>query len=680
MSPLHGFSDNPFRTRSDVLGAVAALLRPLGSYRSPAHARVRLPTATVAGFDDVAARLEGYARPLWAIAPIILVDGPDSIHGLDLRAWIKGLAAGTDPTHPEFWGNLGSFDQRMVEMESIAVALLAAPHLVLSGLGEAELANLRAWLLQINDHDMPKNNWRWFRVFTNIALVRFLGVSAGQVQSRVDSDLAMLDTFELGEGWSSDGVWDANDRQQADYYSGSFAIQFAQLLYIRFAEPGDKRAEKYRLQAVEFATKYWRYFDVNGAAIPFGRSLTYRFAMAAFWAALAVADVQLPTPLGHPGVIKGLLLRHLRWWASHPDIFNIDGTLNIGFTYPNMYLCEEYNSPQSVYWCLKSLIVLYLKEDDLFWTCEEQPHPLMANSSEDWSRVEVIGPPGHIACSTLEHHYLLSSGQMSGKPFKAREAKYGKFAYSSAFGFSVPTGPHLQQIAPDSTLCASIDGGETWVVRWKPTDVRIEPFEIADGPSLSQTVPSQVSMWRPWTHLDVCIETRLVPTAKNYPGWHLRLHKVKWSGLQATAPWVDRLTLVDGGFAISSETATGFIIPKVDPDVTSTEGWFSVEKRCLIRSEAGASGICDLTASPAPPSSACCTAEISMLQADPNTNLIAQRTAIPISRYSITVKPDSEAATKEVCLATAVFAVSANSGISSERILEMWRKQPLVKD
>lgn len=73
-----------------------------------------------------------------------------------------------------------------------------------------------------------------------------------------------------------------------------------------------------------------------GAAIPFGRSLTYRFACGGFFAALALANVsEMPNPLETPGAIKGYLLRHLRWWARHSeDIFDPDGTLNLGWIYP----------------------------------------------------------------------------------------------------------------------------------------------------------------------------------------------------------------------------------------------------------------------------------------------------------------------------------------------------------
>lgn len=125
--------------------------------------------------------------------------------------------------------------------------------------------------------------------------------------------------------------------------------------------------DTYKKRARQFSQNYWRYFDANGwfsdsvsfiypdtqmnsalpawrklthnlpgAAIPFGRSLTYRFSCGAFFAPLAVAKIpDLPGPVATLGAIKGYLLRHLRWWAAHSeDIFYTDGTLNIGWIYP----------------------------------------------------------------------------------------------------------------------------------------------------------------------------------------------------------------------------------------------------------------------------------------------------------------------------------------------------------
>ena len=280
MPPLPGFSDNPFQTRADLVRAAQALLKPLEQYQSPGKARIKIATATGAGFSETSAQLEGFARPLWVVPSLLPQSSPSTSTdgdvdrgdaaqgdadqgGLATTAWLDGLETGTDPASTEYWGNLGDFDQRMVEMESIAFALLLAPE-QFSPREPLARARLAAWLRQINDRRMPESNWRWFRVLVNLALVKALGVPMEEVRSLIEWDLTLLDSFYLGEGWSSDGLW-GDERKQADYYSGSFALQFAQLLYVQLSDGFDKdRAERYRAEAGLFASGFWRYFDVNG--------------------------------------------------------------------------------------------------------------------------------------------------------------------------------------------------------------------------------------------------------------------------------------------------------------------------------------------------------------------------------------------------------------------------------
>ncbi|UQC85899.1 uncharacterized protein CLUP02_11398 [Colletotrichum lupini] len=689
MPSLPGFSDNPFRTRADLVRAATTLIRPLKQYRSPQEARIKLATNTAAGFDEVAAQLEGFARPLWVIADLLndVENGGEGeeLAGLDLESWARGIVAGTDPNSEEYWGDVSDIDQRMVEMESIAFAMLVAPGPFLSACDDEAKERLRVWLRQINGKRMPQNNWLWFRVFVNLALVRALGVPVEQARSIMVGDLKVLDTFYMGEGWSSDGAW-GKDRKQADYYSGSFAIQFAQLLYVRFAVGDEERVEKYKVHAKEFASSFWRYFDTNGAAIPFGRSLTYRFAFAAFWSAAATAGVGLAPPLDDPGVVKGLLLRHLRWWAETPDMFNTDGTLSIGFTYPNMYLSEDYNSPQSVYWCLKTFVILGLSMDHAFWRCEEKPHPLqdvkplgtaMERRQLDPGRVRAIWPPRHILCNGTEHHFLLSSGQMTKKSFKGREAKYGKFAYSSTFGFSVPTGSLLSQMAPDSTLAASIDDGETWCVRWEPTEVRIELVSVSFS-GVYNEVPSLVSVWKPWKWLDLEVETALVPVVESFPGWHVRIHKVRWNPKGEIPSWVGSVQLVDGGFAIDSHTAMGKFLPKKSAHEADKQCYTEDIDRCLVYSSAGASGISDIIVE-----GKGLRRDVDrgawVLRPDPNTNLIVQRSFIPVVNHQFSLRQGNEegngAAVDSLWMASGVFAVSATAGLEAEKIRAMWERR-----
>jgi hypothetical protein len=361
----------------------------------------------------------------------------------------------------------------------------------------------------------------------------------------------------------------------------------------------------------------------SGAAIPFGRSLTYRFAFAAFWAAVAVSDVELLAPLNHPGAVKGMLLRHLRWWAKQPAIFNADGTPNIGYAYPNMHLAENYNSPQSVFWCLKSFLVIGLAESHTFWASEEMPHP-MANSSSlniTIPKVNLVTPPLQILCNTSEHYFLLSSGQSTCKRFKARAAKYGKFAYSSAFAFSVPCGLFLEQLAPDSTLSVNLGDNEAWKVRWEPFDVITKQTLKVDD----EVVPVLISSWKPWPSMDLTIRTTLVPPVSKWPGWHLRAHRVSWKPASGRGT-LPVLKMVDSGFAVSAQTshdASIFEQPVISTVENRTrniqQSWWNDEVGCLVISESGASGVVDLTSHFTIEKCSQLDTKSAIIRADPNT-------------------------------------------------------------
>lgn len=176
-----------------------------------------------------------------------------------------------------------------------------------------------------NQHQTPRR--LWFRVFANLGLAK---VGAAYSSSRLESDIKHLNTFYRGSGWSNDGP---AGYTQMDYYSGSFAIQYLQLLYAQLVDDWDnrdpERAAEFRSRAQQYALDFAYYFDERGRALTFGRSLTYRFAMAGFWGAVAFSSTELPAPLSW-GVVKGMLLRNLRWWAQQPDIFQPNGMLNIG--------------------------------------------------------------------------------------------------------------------------------------------------------------------------------------------------------------------------------------------------------------------------------------------------------------------------------------------------------------
>ncbi|WQF87741.1 hypothetical protein CDEST_12755 [Colletotrichum destructivum] len=712
MPSLPGFSDNDLRTRSDLIRATLALLRPLLPHFSPAKGRIRLPVSSATHFDETAAQLEGFARPLWAVGA--LLHGCDSASDPELaesinevvQPWIDGFVSGTDPEHPEYWGKINDTDQRMVEAEIVAFALLSAPDRVYAPLSQRCKQNVASWLRTLNGMEMPKNNWRWFRVFGNLALSKVCGVPWDDVRDEIDSDLALLDTFYRFDGWSADGPWQTPEQaqaeseqyektgrrdavgigRQADYYSGSFAIQFSQLLYSQFAADVDpRRAETYRQRARDFGATFWKYFDAEGAAIPFGRSLTYRFACGGYFAALAFAQVpDMPSPLDSPGAVKGFLLRHLRWWARNSeDIFYPDGTLNIGWLYPNMYLSEDYNSPQSPYWCLKTLIAVGLAGDDAFWTAEEEPYPTVTAAAD---AVTLAPAPQQILCNhpAGNHHFLLAPGQFVAWPMKANQAKYAKFAYSSAFAFSVPTGPLIQQMAPDNALALSRDGGETWAVRWKSEQVRFSTAYVRRPSGAGQTeeelveeVQAASARWYPWGDRAVSVDTTLVPPTNRWPDWHVRVHRIELH------EDVKTLHTVEGGFAIYGRKKTdGMPLPVLqsipsDSRLGLAEGVGRDEWSTLVLSAAGASGV----VTKVPGGGHRTTSECYPLKPDSNTNLACSRTLIPVASHAMLGGLKRGV---EITLVESIFALSAtaNGGWSgrteSLSLAKRWLDRPVV--
>ncbi|KAG8626024.1 hypothetical protein KVT40_006425 [Elsinoe batatas] len=625
------FSQNPLKTREDVVAACAALLDPLEAGFSPECGLVRVG-GTGTRFDETAAQIEGYARPLWGLAPLLA--GGSKYEKSHL--FVKGLASGTDPNGPEFWGNMEDLDQRMVESCPIGYTLAIAGKDFWDPLSEQQKQNVTAWIGSMNDKEMPNTNWLWFRVFANLGLK---ANGATYSQSRLDSDIVQLNTFYRGDGWSNDGP---AGYTQMDYYSGSYAIQYLQLLYAKLAPDDVERAEEFKHRARLYALDLAHYMDPDGHLVPFGRSLTYRFATAAFWGALAFADVEPPAPLTW-GMVKGFLLRNLRWWSRHPHIFQPNGMLNIGYTYPNYYLAENYNSPGSPYWAMLAFAPLALPASSHpFWTCEEEPHPF---TSGLLPAIKPLPHPLHIMVHKGGHTFLLSSGQKCHYPIKASQAKYGHFAYSASFGYSVPTGNQtLDQWVPESALAFSEDGGEVWKLRREVSDAEIVE---KDG------TPVLFSRMQPWK--DVKVETWLVPPTDETPNWHIRVHKVVTGRDIQSA---------EGGFAIANTRVSDgrTLLALGTEGQGGNEGTLVEETGSLIVSRAGVVGIAELVDG---------SRKGEICNADANSNLIEPRTNLPM------VVKDLKAG-ETVWFVTAVFATPESVKGWEGSWRKAWKARPAV--
>lgn len=587
---------NPLKTRSDVQQAVRQLCEPLKDLYSPGCARLKV-CSTGVNYTERTALMEAFSRPIWGLAPLLAGGGQADI-------WAKcleGIKNGTDPQHPEYWGRVGDMDQLVVEMPPLALALATAPEKIWEPLSKREKDNLVAWLDQCNHQAVPDCNWIFMVVLVNMALKK---VGAPYNHENMDKYLKHVEEFYLSDGWYADGY----KRQQRDYYI-PFAIYYYGLIYAKIMEKDDpENAVRFKERAVLFARDFIYWFASDGSALAFGRSLTYRFAQCAFWGALAFADVRA-VPWG---IIKGLYLRHLRWWFKKP-IFNSDGILTIGYGYPNLNMSEFYNAPGSPYWAFKAFLPLACPEDHPFWQAEEQPLP-------ELEAVTAQEHPHMVICRSEKqaHVFALTAGQFPKMEFIHNAPKYSKFAYSNVFAFSVPREAiGLEQGAYDSMLALS-DGQDIYRVRR-----RCEEFEIQGLVVYSK--------WRPFS--DVEVKTWLIPANP----WHVRIHRIDTHRPLKTA---------EGGFAIASEK---------DLDVPEPELFIKEKNGIVAKLPWATSGIINLAGKREP----------KMVAAKPNTNLMEPRTVIPTLTGEL-----GKGKHRLVC------AVMAEPDTKSESYKKYWQNPP----
>ena len=115
-----------------------AMLNPLKTLYTPEKAGLQIgETGTT--YNRRTIQMEGFSRPLWALAPYWMGGGKNSAFAEIYR---KGLIAGTDPDNSEYWGNPGDYDQRFVEMAAIACAILEVPAEVWTPLTDLQKSNL----------------------------------------------------------------------------------------------------------------------------------------------------------------------------------------------------------------------------------------------------------------------------------------------------------------------------------------------------------------------------------------------------------------------------------------------------------------------------------------------------------------------------------------------------------
>ena len=594
---------NPLLTRQDLARAAADMIRPLVSCLTPGKARLIVGEGSAHYAEDVAG-MEGFSRVLWALVPMMMGRCPEAEEFWPL--WREGIIHGTDPGHAEYWGDISDADQRMVEMAVIGTGLCFLPERFYEELTPAQRDHLYRWLDQINRYDMPQNNWRFFRILVNIG---FLKVGRPVNEARLREDLDMMESHYAGDGWYFDYP------TKRDYYT-LWGFHFYNLVYAAaMADRDPERCRRFRERARLIAPRFACWFDREGRGLPYGRSLTYRFAQSCFFSAMALAGVTAEG-IGW-GEMKGLLLRNLRFWLRMP-IFDRGGALTVGYGYPNLCAAEGYNAPGSPYWGMKTFFALALPGDHPFWQAEERPFAAPAVFLDEQVRL--------LLTRDRENRQVIAytAGNHAWEHMHEDE-KYEKFAYSTQFAFSVvKEAATLAKGAFDSMLAVKREGKDLWHGRSGCESFTLTEREVRFA-------------WSPMAGVE--IDTVIAPLGM----WHVRKHVIR-----TDAP----IEIAEGAFAVRRDWAGGRpcdrIASRIDIDmegVTAAQasGAYGTSAIFALRGYA--------------------TAE--MVWPEPNTNLMYPRTLLPMLRAHL---PAGEHA-----LVCAVFSDAGDRPVKSvpEEVLQL---------
>lgn len=457
-----------------------------------------------AAYDPDIRELEAVSRALWGHIP---------------AAAGAGRPFGEDPAIQRFYQlvrarRLPPVDRsrRQIVVETAAISYFLGLYgdQLAADLGDSDMAYLVQWLNTINTVQLPAGNWYFFVIMLNTALKKHGYPYSATVLADA---LAKIDSYYIGDGWYTDGP-----THQMDYYLG-FAFHFYGLLYAQLVD--DEHAKNFITRAQAFVQQYIYWFDAQGRSIPFGRSLTYRFAPVGFWSQFYLSGAYQGTAFS-PAIIKGLIDRSVQYWAHRPITLSTPGPLSVGYGYNNYLLSEDYNAPGSPMWAFNLFTILELPAADPYWQLPAAGYPaLPARSNQTAGGMQFIVDP-----AVPQHVFLASKQFPIAKLMYHGQEKYGKFAYSSHFGFNLSRDTqYIQQFAIDNALAFSIAGQDQFTSR-----------RVIDASQMYADYA--VSVWHTTT---AQVVTYLVPLTATL---HVRIHEVTttftldtYEGGFPLAPW-----------------------------------------------------------------------------------------------------------------------------------------------
>ncbi len=446
---------------------------------SPGAARQLIPGPR-SHHGRLADELEGFTRSFIMAGPWL---SQQSSPEFELRGrrydvaefYRKGIINGTNPEHPEYWGDITDYAQHLVEMASLAWSLYLARTHIWEKFSEAEKKQVGDYLFQCTKVKYHQNNWLLFNVVTN-AVLKKLGMPYNQEQ--IDQNIAACEHMYIGGGWYRDG-----NINRIDYYN-AWAFHYYYLIYtILEGQDHPELAEKHKSRVREFA-RILRYFIAKDGSAPcFGRSMIYRFgylAPLALGYKLGALDISV-------GELRSMFNMSLKFFFTH-DILSDLGHLSMGFLRPAEGVLEHYNCGGSPYWAVKAFNILMIPPGDPFWSVPEEPLPIHTSSFS-----VPLKDAGLLMLGDSNSGHIQLINHKSYHDKDEYNAKYTNLAYSSIFTYDSRS--VYGSFNSDSSLQWSEDG-IFYHQRWQMENLYCETDFAASRYPLHQIDPEgEATTW-----------------------------------------------------------------------------------------------------------------------------------------------------------------------------------------
>ncbi len=459
-SPYTGYTRDHWLEISEQLIAGAL------SYANPNTGIFDLPKSTGAYLELEDFRNENQARIMERIMVGVIIytaaTGKDEIPGYKgsiTKPFVNAITRGIDPKNAGYWGDPDPNDQIGV---SFALGIHACPERFWDPLTDEQKKNLINFFQKQSFNQTYHNNHYFFHLFST-SLIEKYGAGIDSNRKHHTQMMNRLLGWYRGDGWFIDG-----NNRGFDYYNLWGFQLFNQMIYkydpIWKEQFGDRIQEttSHFLEVIPYQ------FARSGGQIPWGRSLTYRFASNA---AIGWAIVNKNSSMS-PGMARRILSGSLKYFWDNGCLGD-NGLLNIGYWGKNQSLAENYIVPGDPYFAMHGLACLLLPADDPFWTVKEEPMPADAAGG----KIAVNGAQFSLNVSPVDGDArLYPAGQPFDRTMWQSPIKYNQHAYSSTLGFCL-TGEGAEDIGAGRTGY-SYDGKE-WLYRHRSRTLFIKPDHIA---------------------------------------------------------------------------------------------------------------------------------------------------------------------------------------------------------